>query len=166
MEVSERHGLIANNVWMGVTKALQNEIVDFWKSNDLLSPKVDAPDRALEAVYTVRSQGKIVGITTAGLVRFKQLNSNLFYLFRMAVLPAFRIPGIESKLLVDTRDTLETYAATQTENKCIGLLTFVESPKLIASRNEAVWPASKMVFIGSDKQGRHIRVYYFKGVRV
>jgi hypothetical protein len=162
----DTQAIAAESFWMRVTPDLQAEIVSFWRTNRMLNPEIDAPERALEAVYVVRSQGKIVGLTTAGVVRFKQLNSNLFYLFRMAVLPEFRMPGIESRLLVDTRDTLEKYAATQTENKCIGLLTFVENPKLIANRNEAVWPASKMVYIGSDKQGRHIRVYYFRGVRI
>jgi hypothetical protein len=166
MEVPDRHGVVAENVWRRVGPEMQEAIVNFWKSNNMLNPEVDASARALEVVYTVRSNGKIVGLTTAGVVRFKQLNSNVFYLFRMAVLPQYRMPGIESKLLVDTRDTLEEYASTQTENKCIGLLTFVENPRLIANRNEAVWPASKMVYIGSDKEGRHIRVYYFKGARV
>jgi hypothetical protein len=166
MEVPDSHRVAPANVWRRVGPELQAEIVDFWKSNNMLNPDVDAQARAIEAAYIVRSEGKIVGLTTAGVVRFKQLNNNVFYLFRMAVLPQFRIPGIESKLLVDTRDTLEAYSAAQAENKCIGLLTFVENPRLIANRNEAVWPASKMVYIGSDREGRHIRVYYFKGARI
>jgi len=157
--------LTINNVWMNVTPDLQRDIVDFWNSNNMLNPAVDSQARAQQVVLTVRNNGKIVGLTSADFVKFHQLNDNLFYLFRMIVLPELRLPGIGSKLIVETRDILEDYAEKQTTNKCIGLLTIVENPQLIAQRNEAVWP-SKMVYIGNDKAGRPIRVYYFKGVRI
>jgi hypothetical protein len=132
-------------VWQKTTPALRQEITDFWEANRMLPAGTDARERATQAVQIVRSpEGAIAGLTTADFVQFKQLNNNLFYLFRMAVLPEFRVPGIESKLIVDTRGILEA----------------------IANRTWAVWPASKMVYIGSDNKGRHIRVYYFKGARI
>ena len=155
-----------DNVWMKVNEESGREIVDFWQSNHMLNPEVDPFERARQVVLTVRHQGKIVGLTSVDFIRFHQLNDNLFYLFRMAILPPFRVPGIESKLTVETRDFLEAFAAGQSGNKAIGMLTFVENPLWIAKRNEAVWPASKMVYIGSDKQGRHIRVCYFKGATI
>jgi hypothetical protein len=155
-----------SNVWMTVNADLQREIVDFWHVNQMLGPHVNAGERAAQVILTVRSDKKIVGLTSADFVRFRQLNDNLFYLFRMAVLPSFRVPGIESRLIVESRDILEKFAASRATDQAIGMLTFVENPKLIAHRNEAVWPASRMVYIGSDKKGRHIRVYYFKGARI
>lgn len=155
-----------SNVWMKVTPELEVEIIGFWESHRMLKPEVDARERARQIVLTVRYEGKIVGLTSSGVVRFRQLNDNVFFLFRMVVLPEFRVPGIESKLIVETREILESFAEKQTTNKCIGMLTFVENPELIAKRTEAVWPASKMVFIGNDKAGRQIRVYYFKGARI
>lgn len=154
-------------VWQKTTLNTRREITDFWEVNNLLPPGTDARERATQAVQIVRSpDGAIAGLTTADVVQFKQLNNNVFYLFRMAVLPQFRAPGIESRLIVDTRDILEAYAEKATVNKCIGMLTFVENPDVIANRTWAVWPASKMVYIGSDSKGRHIRVYYFKGVKI
>jgi hypothetical protein len=155
-----------NNVWMKVNTGLAQEIVDFWQSNNMLNPQVDPVERALQVVLTIRHQNKIVGLTSTDLIRFQQLNNNIFYLFRMAVLQPYQVPGIGSKAIVETREILEAYATGQTTNKAIGMLTFVENPELIAKRNEAVWPASKMVYIGNDKQGRHIRVCYFKGVKI
>jgi hypothetical protein len=156
--------LLIDNVWTKVETKLQDEIVEFWQSNNMLPPGINAADRAKQVVLTVRSQGKIVGLTSAEFVRFRQLNDNLFFMFRAAVLPAFRMPGIESKLIVESRDLLEKFAESQpANNRAIGLLVFVENPNLKAKRNEAIWPASKAVYIGSDKQGRHIRVSYFKG---
>jgi hypothetical protein len=153
-------------VWKNVTPDLQKDIIDFWVSHQMLRPETDTQDRAQQVVLTVRHNSKIVGLASADVVSFHQLNDNIFYNFRMIVLPEFRIPGIESKLIVETRDRLEAYTQKQTNTKPIGMLTFVENAELIAKRNEAVWPASKMVFIGKDKAGRHIRVYYFRGARI
>jgi hypothetical protein len=153
-------------VWKNIHTRLQTEILDFWLSNEMLPPDVNAVERAQQVVLTVRHNDRIVGLTSADFVKYHQLNDNLFYYFRMIVLPGFRIPGIESKLIVETRDRLEEYAEAQPTDKAVGMLTFVENAGLIAKRNEAVWPASKMVFIGKDKAGRHIRVYYFKGARI
>ncbi|MEI9920080.1 MAG: hypothetical protein WDO14_14975 [Bacteroidota bacterium] len=155
-----------SNVWMKITPELGQEIIEFWTSNRMLKPNVDVQERAKQIVLTFRHKGKIVGLTSAGVVRYQPLNSNIFFIFRMIVLPEFRIPGIESKLIVETRDILEAFSEKQTENKCIGILTFVENPQLIAKRTKAVWPSSKMVFIGNDKSGRQIRLYYFKGVTI
>lgn len=155
------------NVWQLTTPELRGEIAAFWERNEMLPPEADARERATQAVLIVRSpEGAIVGITTADFVQFKQLNNNLFYLFRMAILPKFRVPGIESKMIVDTRDILEAYAARPNVNRYIGMLTFAENPQVITNRNWAVWPASKMVYIGNDRKGRQIRVYYFKGARI
>lgn len=158
--------LVITNVWKKVDAELQAEIVAFWQNNRMLTSEVNASERALQVVLTVRNNGNIVGLTSAGFSKYPPLNDNHFYVFRMAVLPAFRVPGIESKLIVETRDCLETFAEGQSENRAIGMLTFVENPQLILKRNEAVWPASKMVYIGNDKLGRHVRVYYFKGATI
>ena len=159
-------GFEIENVWGKVAGELQQHILEFWQKNNLLPPAVDATERSKQVVLTIRYKGKIVGVTSADLIQFKQLNDNLFYMFRMAVLPQFRLPGIESKLIVESQNILEEFAKTQSTNKAIGVLVFVENPSLREKRNEAVWPASKMVYVGSDKQGRHIRVCYFKGARV
>lgn len=154
------------NVWQRTTPGLRAEITAFWETNKMLPEGVVAAERATQVVLIARSPaGAIAGLTTADVVQFKQLNSNYFYLFRAAILREFRIPGLIAKMMVETRDFLEEFSELQ-QNGCIGMLTFVENPSLLEHRNEAVWPASKMVYIGSDAKGRHIRVYYFKGARI
>ena len=160
------HDLEISNVWMKVTPNLAQEVIDFWNTHRMLKPEVDAQERAKQIVLTVRRKGKIVGLTSAGVIKYHQLNDNIFFLFRMIVLPEFRVPGIESKLAFETQNILEAFASKQEANKPIGILAFVENPQLNAKRTEAVWPATKMVFIGNDKAGRQIRLYYFKGVRI
>ncbi|MDZ7650060.1 MAG: hypothetical protein U5K54_24660 [Cytophagales bacterium] len=99
------------------------------------------------------------------MITFKQLNNKNFYLYRSIILPGYRHPGLTSKLIVETRDFLES-ASQVILNPCIGMLTFVENPRIQQFRREAIWPASKLAYIGMDKQGRHIRVYYFRGATI
>ncbi|HZY78336.1 MAG TPA: hypothetical protein VFE50_02350 [Cyclobacteriaceae bacterium] len=155
------------NIWRKDIPHVRDEIVAFWEANKLLPPGADARDRAMQVVLIVRepAAGKICGITSADVVQFKQLNNNNFFLFRIVIHPDFRVPGLVDKMLIETRDFLEEFSKTD-PGRCVGLLTVVENPGLIKHRNEAVWPATKMVYIGNDKQGRHIRVYYFKGSRI
>lgn len=160
------HDLEISNVWMNVSPGLANEIVSFWMVNRMLPEGIDAHARSKQVVLVIRNKGKIVGLTSAEIVRYRQLNNNLFYFFRMIVLPEIQLPGIGSKMVVETRDFLESQAEKQMTNKCIGMITIVENPQLVATRNQAVWPSSKMVYIGNDKHGHHIRVYYFKGAKI
>ncbi|MEK6781261.1 MAG: ATP-binding protein [Bacteroidota bacterium] len=156
------------NVWLKMSPALIKEVMEFWSTNKMLRAGFAAEERAQQVVLIVRDEKekRIVGLSTAATVTFKQLNSHNFYLYRSIILPEYRQPGLASKVIVETRDFLESFSKMVSSNRCIGLLTFVENPKVQQFRREAVWPASKMVFIGTDKEGRHIRVYYFEGARI
>lgn len=166
--VPNSHEIRIENVWQQVTPALQKEIVEFWKAHQMMIAGVSAEERALQAVLIVRSEAdnSIVGISTAMVVRFKQLNERKFFYYRSIVLPEFRQPGLASKIIVDTRDFLESISQPAQKDSCIGLITFVESPAIKQAKRQAVWPDSKMIFMGMDKNGRQIRVYYFRGARI
>lgn len=151
------------NVWRKVSSQMREEIISFWTKHKLLPPQVSAEERITEVALVARNEvGHVVGISSAGQIRFKQLNDNHFFTYRSVLLPQYRVPGLPQKMIVETRDILEDYASKMIINKCIGMLTFVENPQIMKNINEAVWPSSKMVYIGHDKLGRQIRVYYFK----
>ena len=121
-----------------------------------------------QVVYIVDDgQGNVVGVSTAYKTFIKQLN-NYLYAFRCFIAPAHRVPGLTSALLVKTRDYLEAIHKNDgPENeRCVGIITLVENDRIMEHRREAVWPASKMVYIGNSPKGKHIRVYYFKGARI
>ncbi len=155
-------------VWQKMTPTLIDEVISFWESNQMLRSDSTLQERVRQVVFLVRDTAtlKIVGVSTAGLVNFKQLNSNIFYLYRSIILPAYRYPGLADKLTIETRDYLENFNRTVSENKAIGILVFVENLKFQQFRREAIWRASRLAYIGTDKSGRHIRVYYFKGARI
>ncbi|MBL7859802.1 MAG: ATP-binding protein [Cyclobacteriaceae bacterium] len=155
-------------VWQKMTLPLMDEVIAFWESNQMLRSDSSLQERARQVVFLIRDgvTQKIVGLSTAGLVNFKQLNNNTFYLYRSIILPEYRHPGLADKLTIETRNCLENFNRTVGENKAIGILVFVENLKLQQFRREAIWRSSRMAYIGMDKSGRHIRVYYFKGARI
>lgn len=166
--MSDQQSVYLQRVWQQMTPSLIEEVSHFWTSNQMLTERTSLVDRAKEVVYIVRESKEhgIVGLSTSELIVIKQLNNNAFFLFRCIILPSHRIPGLVSKLINETRDTLQSYAAMHREFNCVGVITFVESPRVREFRRETVWPASQMVYIGDDKLGRHIRVYYFEGARI
>ena len=175
IEVSERKlvkreftNVVVEEVWQKMTPPVIEEVVRFWTDHGMLRPGVSATERAYQVVMVVRNEAtrQLVGLSTAETVVFKQLNNNKFYLYRCVILPDYRFPGLASKLIVATRDVLEAYNKTDKLFPCIGLLTFVENPRFQQARREAIWRASRMAYIGLDKKGRHIRVYYFKGATI
>ena len=157
--------LVFENVWGKDVSHVRTQVLNIWKQHGgPIGEK--GQDRLRELLFLVKnSAGEVVGMSTAFKAYIKQLR-NHFFVFRLMIVPSVRVPGLTSKLLLLTRDFLESVHTEETNDPPIGLLTLVENEELKKFRNEAVWPASKMVYIGNSKGGHHIRVYYFKGVRI
>lgn len=159
------HGVVLENVWGRPVSAFRDDVLSFWKRHG--GPVGDVAEQRLkQLVYVVRNEsGAVVGASTAFKGYVKQLR-NHFFIFRLMIAPESRIPGLTSRLLVSTREYLELIHQQEGQDIPIGLLTVVQNEKLKKFRNEAIWPASKMVYIGNTPEGHHIRVYYFKGARI
>ena len=157
--------LILHNFWKSDLADVRDQVTDLWRLHG--GPVGEEAERRLEQiVFVVRTQeGRVVGLSTAFKAYVKQLR-NYFFVFRLMIAPDYRIPGLTSRLLVSTRDFLESVSRNEPSAVPIGLLTLVQNPDLKKNRNEAVWPASKMVYIGNSPEGHHIRVYYFEHARI
>jgi hypothetical protein len=163
---SERdiQNIVLENVWQKDVSTLRSAVLGLWLDHGGPTGSA-AEERLKQLAFIVRGEhGDIVGISTAFKVYVKRMR-NYFFAIRLLLHPDHRIPGLTSKLLVSTRDFLESIAV-QEANPAIGIITLVENERLKASRNEAIWPASQMVYIGNSAEGHHIRVYYFKGARI
>jgi hypothetical protein len=165
MESQVNQKLVFENVWRKEATEVRQQVMNIWKQMGGLDQQ-QAAQRIDQLVYVVKDDsGKVIGISTAFKAYIKQLRNHL-YAFRCMLVPECRIPGLTSKLLVITRDFLEAIHEQDGEEKAIGVITLVENERIKQSRTEAIWPASKMVYIGNSKEGHHIRVYYFKGARI
>jgi hypothetical protein len=157
--------LVFENRWLKDTADISESVLDLWKQHR--GPVGEnAEQRLHQLVFVIRNEGgEVVGMSTAFKAYVKQLR-NYFYACRLMLAPEYRIPGLTSKLLVSTRDFLESIHRDEVANPAIGLITLVENERIKENRNEAIWPASGMVYIGNSKEGHHIRVYYFKGAEI
>jgi hypothetical protein len=163
--LQDNQKLVFENRWLKDTTDIEQQVRDLWQSHR--GPTGDsAVERLHQLVFAVRNEiGEVVGMSTAFKVYVKQLR-NYFYASRLMLVPSYRIPGLTSKLFVSTRDFLESIHRDEPVDPAIGFMTLVENSRLKGKRNEAIWPASGMVYIGNSKDGHHIRVYYFKGAHI
>jgi hypothetical protein len=161
----DSQNVVFENVWKKDVSHVRGQVMEIWKQN--AGPVADkVSERLQQLVFVVKDdKGDVVAVSTAFKVYIQQLR-NYFFALRLMIVPTHRVPGLTSKLLVTTRDFLESVHHLDTNEPCIGLITLVENKRLKENRNEAIWPASKMVYIGNSKSGDHIRVYYFKGARI
>jgi hypothetical protein len=156
--------LIFENLWQKNESAIHTSVKQLWKKHFPTLTEEQLDKRSKQVVFAIRNtHGDVVGVSTAYKSYIPQLKNNLFA-FRCFIDPAFRVPGLTSTLLVKTRDFLEEIHSEEGEEKdrCIGIITLVENERIMKFRNEAIWPASKMVYIGNSAKGFHIRAYYFR----
>ncbi len=163
--VQDTQNVVLENVWRKDVSDISGQVLEIWKQHK--GPAGEkATERLLQLVFVVKTvSGEVVGMSTAFKSYVKQLR-NHFFAFRLMLVPSYRIPGLTSKLLVSTRDFLESVQSADDNERAIGLITLVENEALKEKRNEAIWPASGMVYIGNSNEGHHIRVYYFKGAHI
>jgi hypothetical protein len=160
----DKQNVAFQNVWGKDVSAFEAQVRNLWKQHG--GPiGVSAGNRLSQLALIIKDpDDKVVGMSTAFKVHVKQLR-NYFFAIRLLIAPEFRIPGLTSKLLVLTRDFLESIHHQEVP-PAIGVITLVENQRMKEKRNEAIWPASGMVYIGNSGEGHHIRVYYFKDARI
>jgi hypothetical protein len=164
LQTEGQQHLVFDNVWRKDDYQIKRQVLDVWQTIGL--QERDMTERINQLVYVVKNEaGEVVGISTAFKTYIKQLRG-YFYAFRCMVVPEFRVPGLDSKLVVETRDFLESIHEQDGPEKALGVITLVENENIKKYNTKAIWTASSMVFIGYSKEGHHIRVYYFKGARI
>ncbi len=163
--MNDKYNLSFDNYWMANTDTIAEEVLDIWRSHG--GPvDVHGLERLRQVVFVVRdSEGRIAGLSTAFRTYVERLR-HYFFAVRLMLVPDYRIPGLSAKLLVETRDFLESIHTHDEKDPAIGIITVVEHPGLKRYRTEAIWPASGMIYIGNTNKGHHLRVYYFKGARI
>ncbi len=152
------------NLWMKKESPFHPKVIKMWKKNFPEMATETLSERLSQVVYVVcTNQHEVVGVSTSFKAYIPHLKHHL-YNYRCFIDPEFRIPGLTSKLTVATRDFLEKIHTSDgpPDTQCIGMITLVENDRIRKFRNEAIWPASNMVYIGNTPKGVPIRAYYFR----
>lgn len=150
-----------DTVWQN--KLANEKSISFWEEV-LVNINFDMQERCNEVVCHAHLSSKVIGITTAKIIKSKEFGNIDLFNFRILIHPKFRIPGLLDKLSVSTIDFLEQLYL-KGETSAIGIITLIENPKLL-ERREAVFPSTGLVLAGYTAQGRQIRVRYFKGAMI
>lgn len=153
------------NVWSPKSQDLLDEIVEFWNKYKAIPPGESAIDRAKDVVFIIRDQtNAVVAVSTAKINFIKFLKLNMFY-YRCFVAPEYRRQGLMTKITVETRNFLEN-EHQNIKPLCAGIIAELQNKALNEYRREAVFVASGLTFIGYNKNGHQVRIYYFKGAKI
>lgn len=137
-----------------------------WLEHKVLT-ETQARKRAEELLFvaTEEKSDRLVGICTTYVGTPPSLKVPLWH-FRTFVAPERRRSNIAFHLLHLAIEFHETQFIAGADTGGRGLYMEIESPIIQRHRNEAIWPSSKMVFVGYNARGDHCRVRYFPGARI
>ncbi len=153
------------NIWENKTPQVKEEIIDFWISEEALTEQL-AHERVNQVLLVARNvDNSIIGINSVYRQHNKQLDND-FYYYRTFIAQRARGSQIVVEMLLETRDYFEIRYIDKRETEAIGILLEVENDDLKMRLNQAIWPGSNFVYIGKNKRGDHVRIYYFKNALI
>ena len=153
------------NVWKDVPEELFEQIDEVWRIHGRIENPEERMRRLGELVVVAKSGDKIAGLSTAHRVHVNQLD-NWFYSFRCLVVPEFRAPGLDTKLVVLTKQFLENKFDPGKKDQPIGMIMVIQNEMIKNHWRQAVWPGADMMYIGDSTRGEHVRLTYFKGAKI
>lgn len=143
----------------------QEDIRAFWRAEEAMPERV-ADERVNEVYALARdTEGKVCAVITV-YIKQAPLIMQPVHCFRVFVGEAHRKLDLATVLTVRTREDLVERHEQDSAGDSVGIFTEVESPILAKYRNEAVWPSSRMVFVGMNAGGQQCRILYYPGTTI
>ena len=151
--------------WRRDDPAIEADAVAFWRRLAILPPGVAPEDRAKELVVAAYRKGELIGVSTATLGRIESLRGR-FAIIRGATDPVHRRTHVGIALAVATRDLLEQWADDHPEERLAGMAGVVENQEIAERLREPYWPVTRLGLVGHTREGRQLRVAWFRNGRV
>jgi GNAT superfamily N-acetyltransferase len=151
--------------WRRDDPRIEADAIDFWQRLALLPAGVDPAVRAKDVVLAVYKGDRIVAVTTAELGILPQVRARLA-MIRGAVDPQFRRSHIGAVMLARARETLESWADANPDERIAGLGAIVEARELGPRARQPYAPLSRFGLIGFTPDGRQIRISWFQDFRL
>lgn len=150
------------SIWKACSPALIEEIVAFWKAEDVLPAGEDAEQRAQQAAVLARDENnRIVGISTAVARIVPRIGQPMYY-YRMYSTAEHRGQGTGYALLENTQAALQSHAKSEDHATAIGIILEIENAKYEQRYRQAAWPMG-FNFIGYSPRRLPLYAYYFPG---
>lgn len=155
-----------DNVWQDKSPEVKEEIIQFWLDNKALGKREQAEQRLPQVAFVARdADGKLAGVSTVYPQRNERLGHE-FYYFRCFVAEPQRRQRLAVQLILAARDHFNARFAAGDNPNVIGMIVEVQNEFLRKNRREAVWPNSKFIFVGRNRRGDPVRVFYFDGAMI
>jgi len=151
--------------WRRDNKQFEQDAVDFWRRLGLLPADVDPEARARELAAVAYKDGRLVAVTTLAIGRLEQVRARIAML-RAATDPEHRRGHAANALAIYTREIIERWAGEHPDEKIGGMGAVIESPNLRGWEKQPLWPTTQLSLIGHTRDGRQIRLYWFRNFRL
>jgi len=142
------------------------DAIALWRRLGALPDGVDVDARARELCAAAYAGDELAGIATAAIGPLPALPGCRFAFFRCLTAPAYRRLGIARSLAVFSRDELERWSAADPQERLHGMAAVVEGRNLAELGRLPVWQHSGLTLIGHTRDGRQIRLCWFRHARL
>lgn len=166
MNTAATPGFVIENVRESGNQELIDKAIARWTDDGVVSPgEAKKRARQLLMVATSRSDGTVAGMATTYLQTQPVLRLPLWHM-RAYVAPEFRKQEIGMQMLFATVDFHKSQYESGADRSGCGLYMEIENPHIKKYRNEAIWPTTRLAFVGLNAKGDHCRACYFDGARL
>jgi hypothetical protein len=159
-----QHAIQFLPVWGNLPDHLRDPLGEIWRVHGGLSEE-ELAGRYAQVVLLAMAGEKVAGIATVNKIYLQQLE-NYFYAFRCLVVPDFRAPGLDTALVIKTKEFLETRYESDTDKQAKGLVMVIQNEFIKAHWRQAIWKGADMIYIGETPRGEHVRISYFKNATI
>jgi hypothetical protein len=146
--------------WQLADPAIASDAVAFWERNNMLAPNTSVGERLAQVVAGAYDGGKMIAIATANIREVDFLRANLA-MFRCSVDREARERRLATALSLYAFDVLERWSLEHPEAQLMGIGSVIQSRALVEHDNHAVWPDTKLTFVGYTNEGYQFRVRWF-----
>ncbi len=152
-------------VFERVDEALGREIAAFWVEHGALASEEGLVRARQVAFVARRADGRIAAVCTAYLDDVPALGMRLFH-FRTFVAAAHRRTDLARSMIHATFELLERRYVSGVDRRSPGMFLVLENRDVQQTRDECIWPTTRLVYVGSTADGRPCRVRYFRGATI
>jgi GNAT superfamily N-acetyltransferase len=138
---------------------------ELWRSEARFAEAV-IERRASQLLFAaVAEDGEVAGVSTTYLTTPDRLRVPVWAL-RVFVSEARRQLDIGRALLFASLHWHEMQFVEGVDTRGRGLYLEIENPLINRSRNDALWPETRMIFVGYNRRGDVCRVTWFPGATI
>jgi hypothetical protein len=136
-------------------------VLALWRREGAMDAE-EAARRVHEVVCVgLAPDGELVAVSTAYLQRSRQLRMTFWY-SRVFVAAEHRMANLAFRLALEVRDLMRARWDSGEDTRAEGMMFEVQNRGLRGHLANATW-RSDYTFVGTTREGDHMRVHYFPG---